>query len=110
MKFGVTLRLLLGLLTLLPGASTDASTATWTGSAGDGKWSTPGNWQANVPPGPDDDVSASRPSQEILLASPVSIKTLALGAGTTLKIQSSSLQIAGTFVAPDCTIRLVETS
>ncbi|MBS0265753.1 MAG: hypothetical protein JSS02_27730, partial [Planctomycetes bacterium] len=69
------------------------SSVTWTGAAGDGKWTTAGNWSSNTLPGPDDDVIINAPNNETIQLSSASVTIKSLQALTNLEITGSSLRV-----------------
>lgn len=78
-------------------AQTFGGTATWSGTSGDGKWETPGNWSWNppinpprAPDGPGDDVVIPGGSGRITVGSPKNIRSLRMDDST-----SGYSQIAG---------------
>jgi hypothetical protein len=83
--------LLLALVVLASGTATAqaACSDTWTGGAGDGQWSNPGNWSSGAPIGTDDVCLGSGANTVVIDATHNNINGLTVAAGDTLAIQGA---------------------
>jgi hypothetical protein len=70
----------------------------WSGAAGDGQWTTAGNWQGDVLPGKNDDVVINTsPAAAVTLSSAiVTVHSLMLGVGTSLTATGPGASLTAT--------------
>ena len=76
----------------------------WTGNAGDGQWSTAGNWSTHRVPGPTSDVciqtaNGTSGSVDALAPSSISVHSIQLGSGVGLAFGSENVSIATTLTS-----------
>lgn len=102
-------------LTSQNGAITARALSTWTGAAGDGKWSTPGNWEGGVIPEAANVLAAAIPAGagtvNFDMSAPTTLRTLdtyrsiSLGAGSSLTLGTSLADVST--VQPGATLSVL---
>ena len=91
--------LIAGLLLAVAGtggnvAQAQSCTATWTGNAGDGMWSTAGNWSTNQVPGPTDDVCIPSGDADARAIPSISVNSIQVSQSAVLVFGSGTVSIA----------------
>ncbi|MBI5107576.1 MAG: hypothetical protein HZA62_02410 [Rhodocyclales bacterium] len=87
------------------GAITQLASVNWTGTAGDGKWSTAGNWAGSALPDGANVAAVSLPPGSTVNFDPLALATqlnsIAQGAGGSFVMADSSLNVSGSLTTPN---------